>query len=234
MVVGLGDSVTAGTGCACTPFIVRYAALLAARDHVTVSPANHGVAGLTTASLATQLAGTSVRQQVSRAQRIVVTIGANDLSTLVTAWSTHTCPASCVEPVVAAMGTGLAHDLELLRSLRAPGAQVLVTTYWNVYEDGDVADQLRGPGFAAWSDQVTKAADATICGAARRAGDHCVDLYEPFEGADGGADPTSLLADDGDHPNAAGHDVIARALLAATPPDAGSASTTGTTTGSAS
>ena len=28
---------------------------------------------------------------------------------------------------------------------------------------------------------------------------------------------TSLLAPDGDHPNAAGHQVIARALLAATP-----------------
>jgi lysophospholipase L1-like esterase len=226
--------VTAGTGCACTPFIARYAALLAARDHVTVSPANLGVAGLTTATLSAQLADRIVRQRVASAELVVVTIGANDLSPLVPAWSTHTCPASCVEPVVAAMGGGLAQDLELLQSLRRPGARVLVTTYWNVFEDGDVAEQLRGPGFARWSDEVTKEANVTICGAARRAGDRCVDLYQPFEGADGGADPTSLLADDGDHPNAAGHDLIARTLLEATPAEPGDARPTGRAPGSGS
>jgi lysophospholipase L1-like esterase len=39
-----------------------------------------------------------------------------------------------------------------------------------------------------------------------------VDIYAPFEGA-GDRNPTALLADDGDHPNAAGHRLIAKALL---------------------
>jgi len=43
-----------------------------------------------------------------------------------------------------------------------------------------------------------------------------VDLYSPFKG-DGSKDPTSRLASDGDHPNSAGHQLIASALLADTP-----------------
>ena len=92
-----------------------------------------------------------------------------------------------------------------------------MTTYWNVFEDGDVADRQRGPGFADWSDTVTVAANRAICATARTFGDTCVDLYAPFLSADGNRNPTPLLSSDGDHPNAAGHDVIARALLAATP-----------------
>jgi lysophospholipase L1-like esterase len=42
-----------------------------------------------------------------------------------------------------------------------------------------------------------------------------VDLAEPFKGPSGTGDPSDLLADDGDHPNAAGHRRIASALLAA-------------------
>ena len=40
-----------------------------------------------------------------------------------------------------------------------------------------------------------------------------VDLYGPFE--DSGRNVTSLMSNDGDHPDAAGHDLIARTLLAA-------------------
>ncbi|MEP6462263.1 MAG: hypothetical protein ABJC62_02360 [Frankiaceae bacterium] len=35
----------------------------------------------------------------------------------------------------------------------------------------------------------------------------------PFHGADGASDVDAMLADDGDHPNAAGHRVIAAAIL---------------------
>ena len=60
-------------------------------------------------------------------------------------------------------------------------------------------------------------ANRAICAAAAAAGDACVDLYHPFLGADGSRNPTPLLAGDGDHPNDAGHALIARTLLAATP-----------------
>ena len=41
------------------------------------------------------------------------------------------------------------------------------------------------------------------------------DLYAAFKGEHAERDPTNLLAADGDHPNAAGHRLIAQALLSA-------------------
>lgn len=114
------------------------------------------------------------------------------------------------------MGQGVAAALHAIRS-EAPRARLLVTDYWNVFEDGDVADAKRGPGFATWSDKVTGSANMAICSKAAAVGATCVDLYEPFEGEDGTRNPSALLADDGDHPNAAGHALIAATLLHATP-----------------
>ena len=115
------------------------------------------------------------------------------------------------------MARGLATDLARIKALGSAGQRVEVTTYWNVFEDGDVADRQRGAGFADWSDGVTVAANRAICATTRTFGDTCVDLYAPFLSADGTRNPTPLLSSDGDHPNAAGHDLIARTLLAATP-----------------
>lgn len=41
------------------------------------------------------------------------------------------------------------------------------------------------------------------------------DFSTPFIGTDGSADPTDLLASDGDHPNAAGHARLADAVVSA-------------------
>jgi hypothetical protein len=49
----------------------------------------------------------------------------------------------------------------------------------------------------------------------QNAGATCVDLYAPYKG-DGSRNPTALLAGDGDHPNAAGNQLISSALMAAT------------------
>ncbi|SDO76033.1 Lysophospholipase L1 [Pedococcus dokdonensis] len=217
-VVGLGDSVTAGTNCGCTPFVERFARLLAARDGGPVKATNLGVPGLTTGSLAAGLARAKTARAVASADVVVVTIGANDLAGLEDRWERSGCDTGCVAPGVASMGRGLASDLRRIRALGPAAQRVEVTTYWNVFEDGDVADATRGPGFAEWSDTVTVAANRAICSAARAAGDTCVDLYEPFLSADGSRNPTALLSADGDHPDAAGHALIARTLLAATHP----------------
>jgi lysophospholipase L1-like esterase len=214
LVVGLGDSVTAGSSCGCTTFIDLYAAGLAERQHRPVRAANLGRPGLTSAGLDQQLATPVAREQLSRADTVVVTAGANDLVPLVRSWQSGGCPAACAAPQVAAMGRQLQAALARLRADLPPGARVLVTNYWNVFQDGDVADRLYGDGFADWSDGVTKAANRAICAAATAADDRCVDIYAPFEGA-GDRNPTTLLADDGDHPNAAGHRLIAQTLLAA-------------------
>ena len=215
--VGLGDSVMSGAACDCQPFLAQYATMLAARDHRQVSPANLGEGGLTAPQLVDQLSEPGVAAEVASAGTVVVTIGANDLVPLVSTWSDSGCGSSCVKPAVAQMRTAVAQVLARINSLVPDSTQVLVTNYWNVFEDGDVADSKEGPGFADWSDGVTVAANAAICSEAQAAGDACVDLYHPFLGADGTRNPTPLLAEDGDHPDAAGHTLIARALLSETP-----------------
>ena len=215
--VGLGDSVMSGAACDCQPFLVQYASMLATRDHRSVSPSNLGESGLTAAQLVDRLQEPGVAAEVASAGTVVVTIGANDLLPLVSTWSGGGCGASCVQPAVAQMRTAVAQVLSRIHSLVPDSTQVLVTDYWNVFEDGDVADSKEGPGFAGWSDGVTVAANAAICSEAQAAGDACVDLYHPFLGADGTRNPTPLLAEDGDHPDAAGHTLIAKALLSETP-----------------
>lgn len=217
-IVGLGDSVTAGSNCDCAAFVERLADLVSARDGRAATATNLGVPGLTTGSLAAQLTQPGPSGSVASADTVVVTIGANDLGPLEDQWERTGCGAACRAPAVTAMARGLADDLARIRDLGHAGQRVEVTTYWNVFEDGDVADQQRGLGFADWSDKVTLSANRAICATARIFGDTCVDLYTPFLSAEGNRNPTPLLSSDGDHPNAAGHQVIARALLAATPP----------------
>ena len=91
-------------------------------------------------------------------------------------------------------------------------ATILWASYWNVFEDGDVGRAKNGESYQSWSDRLTRATNAQICDAAQRAGATCVDLYSPFKG-DGSKDPTSWVAADGDHPNSAGHQLIASALV---------------------
>lgn len=220
-VVGIGDSVTAGSNCDCQTYVELYAADLAHERDLKTSAINLGVAsGGTSPQLLKSLTQPGVlRDRVAKADILLVTIGANDLSSLVGTWKSDGCATTCYSPAVENVG----HNIELIvaaaRAAR-PGhpATILVTNYWNVFQDGDVGMAQNGGAFAIWSDILTRAENAEICDSARRAGATSVDLYQPFKG-DGSKNPTSLLATDGDHPNSAGHQLIASTLLANTPPE---------------
>ena len=66
----------------------------------------------------------------------------------------------------------------------------------------------------AATDQLTRQVNAAIARAANSDDATYVDIYTPFERD--GADVTTFLAPDGDHPNATGHALIARLLLRTT------------------
>jgi lysophospholipase L1-like esterase len=216
-VVGIGDSVTSATVCRCVGFVESYAAHLPVADGGPARAENLGAGGLTAARLRTLIRQPGrIATGVAEGDILLVTIGANDLTPLLSRWQRSGCSQACYSPAVDAVGADLSDILAAARSLRGNRrTRVLVTDYWNVFADGDVALDSDGPAYLRWSDELTRALNVSICNAARSAGATCVDLYAPFKG-DGSRNPTSLLAGDGDHPNAAGNQVISAALLAAT------------------
>ena len=217
VVLALGDSVPAGTACGCRPFPELYGALLGRAGTTSVTVTDDAVSGLDSTGLLDQLRTPAVRGDVRRADVVLVTVGANDFTDHhdeVVRGGCDTTPSSaCLGDEVTALRSHLDAALAGIRALRGDHpTTVLVTGYWNVFEDGQVMhDAAGGTGLRA-SLRLTRTVNAAIRSAATAAGARYVDLFDPFQGA-GGEDIDSLLAADGDHPDAAGHRLIARTLL---------------------
>jgi lysophospholipase L1-like esterase len=210
-IVVLGDSVPAGVACSCPSFgeLLARTATLATRRPAVLD--NYALGGLTTAGLAAQLSadGTPLVAALRRATTVTVTIGANDFdSAQAEKPACETSGTACFGADLAALPGSLRASLDRIRALAGPNARILVTGYWNVFLDGDVA-AARGGVYVRSSDTLTRAVDARIAQTARAAGGRYIDLYGPFKG---GGNPTPLLAPDGDHPSAAGHRLISRLL----------------------
>lgn len=218
-VLGIGDSVTAGSNCDCQAFVELYAADLAHERGLKTSAINLGASSGGTSSqlLASLTHPGTLRGRVAESDILLVTIGANDLYSPVGTWRSSGCDTTCYSPVAENVGRNVGRIVSAARAARPDHpATILVTDYWNVFPDGDVGIAEKGASFQSWSDRLTRSANQQIRRSAQRAGATCVDLYEPFKG-DGSRNPTSLLAADGDHPNSAGHQLIASTLLANMP-----------------
>ena len=220
--MALGDSVTTGGPCGCTPFPQLYGRLLAQVRGVSAHVRNLGLNGQDSGGLLARLQddGSPESAAVRDADIDLVTIGANDFADQhdnVTAGRCSDAPTGdCVQDDLASMRGNLARIIATIHRLRGgrPTA-VLVTGYWNVFEDGSVARRsFPRPGVEA-TQRLTEVTNAAVRSAAQRTGTTYVDLYAPFNGPESHGDTTVLLGPDGDHPNAAGQALIARRLLAA-------------------
>jgi len=214
-VLALGDSVPSGHACDCKPFPETYGSLLAGRTGHPVTVDNLAVSGLDTADLIDQLRTPQVEDAVRRSDVVLVTIGANDFGDHhddVVYGRCEAGNADCVSDELSSLREHLTDVLDSVRALRrGQPTTVLTTGYWNVFEDGDVARRAYGDAGLQASLRLTRRANAVISSVSDAAGARYVDLFLPFEQC--GRDVTSLMAPDGDHPNAAGHELIARALL---------------------
>ena len=201
--VVLGDSVAAGSMCACGGFGVALAANTAG------SLINAAKSGLTSQGLLTQLGSPSLVHALASATVVTVTIGANDFDEA--AASQRTCATlSCYAAPLQNLQANLTALAFRLTTMTRPTTTIVLTGYWNVFLDGEVGDS-KGATYVATSDGLTRSVNAVIGQVAKAHSDLYADLYGPFKAA-ASSDDTQLLAPDGDHPNAAGHHVIAIAI----------------------
>jgi len=221
-VVGLGDSVPAGSACGCNDYVRLLGRSLSRPQGSPVRTSNLAAPGETSADLVTQLGTVGARSVLAGADVVVVTVGANDVESV----DPTTCRADPGEDGDATVAACYGQQLDALtrnldRALAqvgtltsASGSRILVTGYWNVFLDGTVG-RARGTAYMHLADAATRAVNARIAEVAKAYGDVFVDLFTPFRGSDGARDCSDLLAPDGDHPDAEGHVLIARELASA-------------------
>jgi lysophospholipase L1-like esterase len=195
VVVTLGDSVPAGSACDCDPFPVTYArAIHAVSDNLAVP-------GYTSSDVLAQIPG--VRSRLAEADEVVLMIGANDLAAAFDADTSLADAATTMQENVVA-------SIQAIDAIRQ--TTVLVLGYWNVVQDGQVAQSSYGPEGVKRSVTATQYANQGLREAAAKTHATYISTDAAFHGPDGTHDPTNLLAPDGDHPNAAGHAAIAALL----------------------
>ncbi len=221
-VVALGDSVTSGSSCGCTPFPQLYADGIAQARGRPTTVDNLGTGGMDSADLRQQLddARSGFGAAVAGADIDLVTIGANDFvpdhDAVVNGECLTAATPDCLQDELENMRANVSAILGRIRQLRGdrPTA-LLVTGYWNVFEDGDVARSSYPDGGLAAAQRLTRRVNAALRDVAVQSGATYVDLYAGFNGPEAKGDITHLLALDGDHPNADGQALIARLLAAA-------------------
>ncbi|OYO23481.1 hypothetical protein CGZ93_05945 [Enemella dayhoffiae] len=193
VLVGLGDSVPAGTNCVDPNFIT----LLGQRGGYQV--VNRAMGGATVADVYAELADPSLRADLAAATEVVLMIGANDLDAAMQPETAGEDPAEEVTEVRRQFA-------RLLTEIhQQSNAHIVLVGYWNVSTAGAVAETLP-PEVRAADEAATRQLNQML---AELAAEHDASFVDPSEAY--GADPTELLTDDGDHPNGAGHVALADA-----------------------
>lgn len=217
-VLGLGDSVPAGQRCACTDFVHAYAQKVGAVRKTAPTVHNEAVAGATSADVRRQLDTKAVQAEVRAAATVLIMIGANDFAGPfrevseggVSAADGYTEVANAVQANVTAI-------IRRIQALHTGPVHIVVLDYWNAMADGAVARRSYSAAQTEAARSATEYANRALRQAVRATKVLYVSTWSAFKGSDGSKDPTGLLADDGDHPNAAGHSVIAGALASVLP-----------------
>ncbi len=215
--VAFGDSVASGMRCSCSPFPFQYARMVAAHVARRVRMSDFATPGAQTGDVVKQLGSARVRAAVQRSRTALVMIGANDFAGAFQRVISGQQVSTAAFPRVARrVRRTVTRVIETIQRLD-PGIHVIVGDYWNVMKDGRVGLRSYGRWGEGKAVEATRDANAALRSAAVATGATYVSTLTPFKGRDGKQDPTPLLAWDGDHPDAAGHAVIANAFYRAAP-----------------
>jgi lysophospholipase L1-like esterase len=217
LVVALGDSVPAGSVCDCRNFVSAYGDLLSRRLPRRAEVTNFAQGGAQTEDVLEQLHRPAVRQAIGDATTVLLMVGANDFYRPFKRVRGGASATTEYRAAARQVRTNLEETIRQIRSLHDGPVTIVVLGYWNVVEDGRVARQDYGAVGVKAAESATAWANRALRAAART--DHAmyVSTYAAFKGSDGHKDPTALLAADGDHPNAAGHRLLARTVYGPVP-----------------
>ena len=176
-----------------------------------VTATNDSVAGFTTSNVLRQLESDSkVIGHVRAAGVVEIEVGANDVA------YTKSCgtASTATPPRIPRSRRTSPRSSRRVRGLTA-GHKVLVVLldYWSVWLGGQYA-AAKGDAYVAAAEEVTDRVNACHQSTAARTRSSYVDLRAAFKGPDYAYDETHYLSNDGDHPNAAGHEQIAAAAEA--------------------
>jgi lysophospholipase L1-like esterase len=208
-VTALGDSVPSGYACNCTPYPKLTASDVASANGKNVDAYNDAGDGYTTKDVIGQLRrDRSVIDDVHKAGAILVEIGANDI-----AYSdTCTTNVSCYQPDLSQAETNISSIVSRIHQIDGRRhVAVFLLDYWSVWLGGQYAT-AQGPAYVDAAASLTTSLGEAIRSIAGSTGSTYVNLQTAFKGPNEDWDETHLLASDGDHPNAEGHERIAAAI----------------------
>ena len=197
-----------GSNCDCTPYPPLTASGLAAKTGQSVTAANDAVPGYTTSNVLHQLQSDQAAiDHVRTADVVEIEVGSNDVA------HTQSCGSNigCYSPKIPTIQTNLDEIVTRVHELAsAHKTLVVLLDYWSVWLGGKYA-AAKGDAYIHAAATVTDEVDTAIRSTAAKTGSAYVDLRAAFKGPDYVYDETHYLSNDGDHPNAAGHQQIADA-----------------------
>jgi lysophospholipase L1-like esterase len=207
VVVGFGDSVPTGLHCGCTNFIQQYAtAIGGTADNLAQN-------GSTSLNLVHLLQTARAWKAVENASVVVIMTGANDYNSAFYAVSNGASP-SRYTAVTQQVKANVTTAVNKIRSIN-PKADVVIVDYWAAMEAGKVAQQNYNAATQKAALESTEAVDGALWAVAQKLHTDWLSTFQLYYRP--GIDVTSLLASDGNHPDAAGTALIATALNALLP-----------------
>jgi lysophospholipase L1-like esterase len=216
VVVAFGDSVPYGSHCDCPGFVQEYADLAAHNDDATAVVHNYSAPGSLSQDVVDALGRRRVERAVRAATTVLIMTGANDFTVPFGEVRDGASESDEYPPTEARVRANVIDAVQLVQGLN-PRAHIAVLDYWAAMKDGAVARRDYSAHAQQAAADATDAVNEALADAVSQTHVTYVSTLVAFKGPNGNEDPTDLLAADGNHPDAAGHERIAEALIEALP-----------------